>query len=179
MSKRRYLVPLITVAVAALLAAAAYADLKPGTKAPNFTLPTIDGKTFTLSDCFGKTGKVVLLDIWATWCPPCKAEVPHLVQLTKKYKSKGLKVVGVAIDEQKSTVASFAKQQHINYTVALDPNAQKVGKSYQVRGIPATYVIDSKGVIRFVHSGFPRDKAEASKAAAKIESEVKKLLAQK
>jgi len=172
--------PLVAIAlVIAVAATAAYADLAAGAKAPTFTLPTIAGKTFTLADCFKTPANVVVLDIWATWCPPCRSEIPHLVELQKKFKGKKVVIVGVAIDEAESTVVEFAKQQGINYTVAHDPNAAKIGNLYQVRGIPATYIIDKKGVIRYAHSGFPRDPEAAKKEAAVLEKEIRTLLAKK
>lgn len=180
MLKRRIFIAAIALALAALLAVAAWADLTAGTKAPSFTLPTTAGKTFTLSDSFtGKSPDVVVLDLWATWCPPCRSEIPHLVNLQNKFNGKDVRIVGVSLDQEKSTVTDFAKEHKINYTVALDPGGAKLGKLYQIRGIPATYVIDKKGVIRYVHSGFPRDAEAGKEEAAQIEKEIRTLLARK
>jgi peroxiredoxin len=179
MLTRRLSVALIALAIAGVAAIAAYADLSVGTKAPNFTLPTIDGKTFTLADNFKAPGKVVVLDLWATWCPPCRAEIPHLINLQSKFKNKRVTIVGVSLDRGKAEVVDFAKEQGINYIVAHDPNGEKVGGAYQVRGIPATYIIDKSGVIRYAHSGFPRDAAEAKRKAAEFEKQINTLLAQK
>jgi len=162
------------LAAAVLIASIATADLSPGAKAPNFTLPTLNGKTFSLQNALKPPTKVVVLDIWATWCPPCRAEVPYLVNLNKKFAGKGVQFVGVAIDSEKSPVSSFAKDKGIGYTVALDPNAKTVGNLYQVRGIPATYIIDRKGVIRYAHSGF-----SGQSEAAEIDKEIQTLLAGK
>ena len=169
--KSRSLTFVLLIVLVALVSSAVVANLRVGTKAPTFTVPTIDGKSFTLKDCFKKPGKVVLLDIWATWCPPCRMEIPHLINLQKKYANKGVVFVGVAIDADKGDVKSFAKKQKINYTVCHDPNAKTVGKSYQVQGIPATYIIDKKGVIRNVHSGFG-----GAEDAAKMDKEIASLL---
>lgn len=149
-----------------LAAYAVMADLSAGTKAPIFTLPTLDGKTFTLK----QPGKVIMLDIWATWCPPCRAEIPYVINLAKKYADKDVVIVGVAVDERKGDVSSFVKQKGVNYTVALDPGAQTIGSLYQLRGIPATYIIDKKGVIRHVHSGFggPADAERMDKEIAAL-----------
>lgn len=179
MTNRFSLTAVAVLVAAGLIASVACANLGAGTKAPDFTLPTIDGKTFTLSDCFGKSPNVVVLDLWATWCPPCRAEIPYLVNLNTKFNDKGVMFIGVALDQEKSKVTPFVKQQGINYTVPLDLGAEKLGKSYDIRGIPATYVIDKKGIIRYVHSGFPRDKGEQKREAAKLESEIKTLLSQK
>lgn len=149
MRTRTLVVGMIVLAVL-VTSSVLLADLKPGTKAPTFTLPTLDGKTYTLKH----PGKVVFMDIWATWCGPCRAEVPHIIKLAKKYADKDVVFVGVSVDQRKADVTKFAKEKGINYTIALDPGAEKVGSPYQVRGIPATYIIDKKGVIRYVHSGF-------------------------
>lgn len=166
----------MTAGVVLGLASVVFAVLGAGMKAPDFTLPTLDGKTYTLSEAFTKPGKVVVLDLWATWCPPCRAEIPFLVRLHKDYSGKGAIVVGVAIDPEKDRgkVEDFARQHKINYTVPLDPGGQKTAAAYKVRGIPATFIIDRKGVIRYAHVGF-----SGEEDAAKIESEVKKLLAEK
>lgn len=164
----------------AVSATAAYAQLSAGTKAPDFTLPTLSGETFTLSKCFGDNPSVVVLDIWATWCPPCRAEIPYLIDLQTKYQEKkNVQIVGVSIDQDKNKVADFAKSQAINYTVVLDSGGSKVGSSYKVLGIPTTYIIDKKGVIRYVHGGFPREQSEQKKEIAKVESEIKTLLDEK
>lgn len=179
MFRRRFFVSTIAIAIVAIVAAAVYADLAAGTKAPNFTLPTLAGKSFTLSDCFKTPSQVVVLDLWATWCPPCRSEIPHLVNLQNKFKGKNVTIVGVALDADKSVVADFAKQQRINYTIALDPQGAKLGDPYKIKGIPATYIIDKKGVIRYAHSGFPRDAEAGKEEAANMEKEIRTLLAQK
>jgi len=157
--------------LALLVSSAVIANLRAGTKAPNFSLPKLDGKTFTLADSFKKPGKVVLLDIWATWCGPCRAEIPYIIKLQKKYAGKGVVIVGVAIDDSKDDVKSFVKDEKVNYTIVHDPKAKSVGKSYQVEGIPATYIIDKKGVIRYVHSGF-----SGAEDAASMDKEIASLL---
>lgn len=169
--KNKLFVIALVVAVAILISSAVIANLSVGAKAPNFTLPTLDGKSFTLQNSFKQPAKVVVLDIWATWCPPCRAEIPFIIELNKKYKDKGLLVVGVSLDQSKSDVSAFVKKQKIDYTICSDPNAATVGDKYQVKGIPATYIIDKKGVIRFVHSGFGGESE-----MAKIDKEVASLL---
>lgn len=141
MFSRRHRFVLLALVAIALATSAVIAELSPGTKAPDFTLPTLSGGKFTLSNCFSKTPKkVVLLDIWATWCPPCRSEIPFLVQLQKTFKDKNVVIVGVAIDKGKDEVAKFAKEYKINYTIALDPNAKTTGEKYKVVAIPATYI---------------------------------------
>ncbi len=168
---KRLLIAMLVVAVVASISAVAYANLPVGTKAPDFSLKDLNGKTFKLADNFKAPGKVVLLDIWATWCPPCRAEIPHLIKLQNKYKDKSVVLVGVAIDERKADVESFAKKNKINYVICPDEGGKAISEKYKVRGIPATYIIDKKGVIRYVHSGF----GDADDAA-KMDKEIASLL---
>lgn len=177
--KRRLTIAIIAIAATIVLATFAFADLKAGTKAPEYSLPTVDGKTFTLADNFKKPPKVVVMDIWATWCPPCKMEIPYLIDLSNKYKGKDVTFVGVAVDEKLDTVKKFVTDNKIPYTIAHDSFAGKVGSLYGVRGIPATYIIDKKGTIRFVHSGFPRAKDQQQKEVAQFQKEIDTLLAEK
>lgn len=151
--KRTLLMAVLVVGLV-IISSAVIANLNTGVRAPNFTLPTLDGKTFTLADYSKSPGKVVVVDIWATWCPPCRAEIPYLVKMNKKFAEKPVKIVGIAIDQGKPEISSFVKSQKIDYIIGLDPNAAVIGDSYKVGGIPATYIIDKKGVIRYVHSGF-------------------------
>lgn len=179
-SMRKRIMLAVAVAVTAVaIVGGVSANLAPKSKAPNFTLPTLDGKKFTLSDHQKKNPKVIVLDVWATWCGPCRGAVPHMIDLHNKIKKSGGMVVGVATDAQKETVASFAKEKKINYTVALDPNGAQVARAYQVRGIPAIFIIDKKGVVRHTFSGFPSDPAEQKKEIAEMERAVKALLKEK
>ncbi|MGB2879908.1 MAG: TlpA disulfide reductase family protein [Candidatus Omnitrophota bacterium] len=112
--------------------------------APDFTLNDLDGKPFRFSST---RGKVVILDFWATWCPPCKAEIPHFVELYMDYKRQGLEIVGVSLDRGgAATVMPFARQFSINYPIVIDD--QKVTQDYGgIRAIPTTFVIDRQGRI--------------------------------
>ncbi|MGQ9454381.1 MAG: TlpA family protein disulfide reductase [Armatimonadota bacterium] len=178
-SRRNQFVLLALVAIA-VATSAVIAELSPGTKAPDFTLPILTGGKFTLSNCFSKTPKkVVLLDIWATWCPPCRSEIPFLIQLQKTFKNKNVVIVGVSIDKDKEDVVKFAKEQKINYTIALDPNAKATGEKYKVSAIPATYIIDKKGVIRHAHVGFPRNPEQGKQKAAEMKKQINALLKKK
>ncbi|MGD2279165.1 MAG: TlpA disulfide reductase family protein, partial [Candidatus Omnitrophota bacterium] len=92
-------------------------------------------------------GKVVILDFWATWCPPCTAEIPHFVELYKEYRERGLEIVGVALDRGgASTVKPFAERNGMNYTVVIGD--QRITADYGgIRGIPTTFVVDRQGRI--------------------------------
>ena len=112
--------------------------------APDFSVKTLDGAALKLSTL---KGKVVLLDFWATWCPPCRAEIPHFKELYTQYKGKGLEVIGLALDEQgESAVRPFAQQNGINYPLAA--GTQALAQAYGgILGIPTTFLIDKQGRI--------------------------------
>lgn len=118
----------------------------PTTDAPDFVLNTIDNETFHLRDY---RGKVVVLNFWATWCPPCRREIPDLVALQKELGDQGLQIVGVALERDAGVkaVRSFAEKMDINYPVGLGDGsiAQRYGG---VRSLPTTFVIGPEGNIR-------------------------------
>jgi thiol-disulfide isomerase/thioredoxin len=118
-------------------------DLK-GKVAPNFELATLDGKTMKLSDL---KGKAVVLDFWATWCVPCKIEMPWFVELQKQYGPQGLAVIGVAMDDSSNEeIAKFAKEMGVNYPILRGKEA--VGEAYGgLPGLPTTFFIGRDGKI--------------------------------
>ncbi|MEI7640380.1 MAG: TlpA disulfide reductase family protein [bacterium] len=109
--------------------------------APDFSLIEVNtGKRIKLSDY---RGKIVILDFWATWCPPCKAEIPAFVKLQDKYRNDGLVILGVALDDE-TRVKNFYKQNNMNYPVVLG-NREVANQYGGIQGIPTTFVIDKKG----------------------------------
>ncbi|MEO8130942.1 MAG: redoxin domain-containing protein [Bryobacteraceae bacterium] len=118
--------------------------------APPFTLKDAEGKTVSLEDY---KGKVVLLNFWATWCGPCKIEIPWFVAFEQKYKDKGFSVIGVSMDEEGWTlVKPFLAEEKINYRVLLGNDS--VGTLYGgVDSLPTTFVIDREGNIAATHIG--------------------------
>ena len=112
-------------------------------KAPDFTLKDLRGNTFTLS---ALKGKVVLLNFWATWCPPCIAEMPQLNKLHKKLGPRGLHVVAVSTDNSIGYPRDFVSKNGIGFTVLYDEN-RTVTRSYKVFSMPTTFLIDKNGII--------------------------------
>jgi len=133
--------------------------------APDFSLESLDGKTMRLSDF---RGKAVLLNFWATWCGPCKIEMPWFVDLQQKYASQGLQIVGVAMDDaSKEDIAKFAKDMGVNYPVLLGKEA--VGDSYGgIPALPESFYIGRDGKVV--------DKVLGLKGKAEIEDDIKKAL---
>lgn len=114
---------------------------KDGAQAPDFTLDGLDGEPISLSDF---KGKVVFLNFWATWCPPCKAEMPAMGQLYKKFKDKGVVVVAVNHYEEKGKVMHFVADGGYTFPVPLDIKGVASDK-YKVRFLPVTFIIDRGG----------------------------------
>jgi len=118
--------------------------LAPGKTAPEFTLQDLQGNTVRLSDL---RGKAVVLNFWATWCPPCKEEIPWFVEMQKEYGAQGLQVVGVSMDAtDPKDVLKFAAQYSMNYTILFGDDA--VAEAYGgIPYLPTTFYIDRNGVI--------------------------------
>lgn len=137
-----------------LLAAAggAYgADSLVNRPAPQFSLTDLHGDHVTLSQY---RGKVVLLNFWATWCAPCRLEMPEFVAWQKRYGPEGLQVLGVSIDDDEAPVRVFAEKLHLNYPVVMGD--AKLGELYGgVLGVPVTFLIDRKGMVRARFDGEP------------------------
>jgi thiol-disulfide isomerase/thioredoxin len=119
--------------------------------APAWSLPDVNGKTVRSSDF---KGKVVLLDFWATWCPPCRDEIPGFIELQEQYGDQGLVVVGVSLDEGGAAVVKrFMQRFKMNYPVVMGD--EKVANDFGgIRGIPTTFVLDREGRIVSRHVGF-------------------------
>jgi len=131
--------------------------------APGFTLVDVNGRQVSLADF---TGKVVILDFWATWCPPCKREIPDFIKLQSEYGSKGVQIVGIALD-QPEKVRSFVRDNGMNYPVLL--GTEEVSAHYGgVESIPTTFIIDKAGRIVTKYEGF--------RSKETFESQINKLL---
>ena len=111
--------------------------------AEDFTLPTPDGGTFRLSE---HRGKVVLINFWATWCPPCREEMPSMQRLYAGQKDRRFTMVAVALDSSPTLVGPYLKQSGITFPVALDPRMD-LAQSYGVRALPASFIVDPRGTV--------------------------------
>nr|WP_309862434.1 redoxin domain-containing protein [Bacillus sp. SLBN-46] len=121
--------------------------LQEGNKAPNFSLKTLDGQEVKLSDMVGKK---VILNFWATWCPPCKAEMPHMQEFYEEQKNNQVTILAVNLttsEKSSDNIGAFVKDYGLTFPIVLDSEGQ-VGQTYQAVTIPTSYIIDTKGVIR-------------------------------
>jgi peroxiredoxin len=135
-------------------------DHAPGTAAagkhaPDFTATDLTGKEIRLSDF---AGKVVVLEFWATWCPPCRSSIPGLVALQNRYGDRNMTILAVSADEGRDLpkkLADFSREHHINYPVLL--GSDEISRAYNVRSIPVVYLIDKTGRIVSRHIGAIED----------------------
>jgi thiol-disulfide isomerase/thioredoxin len=117
-------------------------------------------------------GNVVLLDVWATWCEPCKDALPMYQDLARHYASRGLKVYALNVDEDARAIPPFLEETKVTLPVLLDANAEVSEKVLRVRGMPTTVLIDRQGRVRYVHEGF------AEEYLTKYQAEIEELLAE-
>jgi peroxiredoxin len=143
----------------ALLAAAtiAHAKLTPQTPAPDFTLKSADGRNLRLAE---QRGQVVLVNFWASWCGPCRQEMPHLNRLYDKYHASGFTLLAVNIDDDARTGSSTAAKWGLKFPVLLDAD-KTVSKLYDLGSMPATVLIDRDGKVRYLHRGYREGTEEA------------------
>ncbi len=126
-------------------AGAVGSDVGPriGNQAPDFTLRSIDGSTVRLADL---RGKPVLINFWATWCPPCKEEMPAIEKAYQKYRGQGWVFLGIDMKEDTETVRKFVTEGKYSWTFLMDDG--KASSAYRVTGVPETYIVDRDGIVR-------------------------------
>jgi peroxiredoxin len=139
------------------LAGTAQAAVAPQATAPDFTLRSLEGRNLRLAE---QRGQVVLVNFWATWCGPCKQEMPHLNRLYDKYRSSGFVLLGVNVDEDMRQASGTAAKFGLHFPVLLDAD-KSVVKLYDLQSMPATVLIDRDGKVRYLHRGY-REGLEAS-----------------
>lgn len=164
----RWLLPVVATAIL-LVPVLGHALPKKGQPAPPLKVTTTSGQQVTMANY---QGYVLVIDLFATWCPPCKASVPHLVALNKKYQKQGLQILGLSIQEgEEEEVAEFITEKRINYPVAIVD--KKVADDYGATTIPQLIVINKKGAVVEVYKGYNDMIGKA------LEDTIKLLLAEK
>lgn len=130
---------------------------REGFLAPDFSLNTLGGETLTLSEL---RGKAVLVNLWATWCPPCRAEMPAMQKLFDEYKDQGFIVLAINMTYQDnpSAVAPFVQDNGLNFPILLE-DTSKVAEMYELRSLPSSFFIDRNGIIQEVVIGGPMSEA--------------------
>ncbi len=147
---RRHEAPAKTSTVPPRPAARAAETIDVGAQIPSYTAHWLDGSAFDLAS---QKGSVVLLNLWATWCGPCRYEIPELEKLQQKYASKGFKVIGVSVDEGGADdVNPFLKQQKISYPIVIDPDG-KLATILQTSVLPTSVLLDKSGNVVWKHFG--------------------------
>jgi len=159
---RRPKLPIILISIAILsiafgivwMQSAKYEPLTVGKEAPDFSLPDLDDKTVRLSDF---RGKVVFLNFWATWCKPCREEMPSMEVLYKNFDPQEFVILAVSIDRvtTKKDIPPFVKSMNLTFPILIDSWGQ-TDKRYKLMGVPETYIIDQQGILREKVIG-PRD----------------------
>jgi peroxiredoxin len=158
------------VLVASLVAACSGAGagepqgINKGNRARDFTLETLDGDAVSLED---HRGSVVLINFWATWCPPCRAEIPDIQAIYDERQGDGFVVLGVNVEETRDQVEPFVGEFNITYPVLLDESGRLL-KMYRATGLPMSVIVDQEGVIHARHVGYL--------SAAQLESYLAELL---
>ncbi len=143
--------------------------LSTGSRAPEIGLESLDGNQVRMRDL---RGKVVIVDFWASWCGPCREELPVLNRLYERYKDAGLVVVGVSQDTRARNARGFLRRTPVDFPVVIDEDHEVAGR-YDPPRMPSSYIVDRRGVVRHVHEGF-RSGDERT-----IEQQVRQLLRQR
>jgi len=149
METRRSFVALLVVALAATPALATQGALD-GQQAPDFALQNLDGENMRLSEY---RGEVVMINFWATWCGPCRQEMPLLDELYDRYERVGFQLLGVNIDDDPRRAMEMADELGISFPVLFD-DRKEVSELYRVEAMPVTVILDREGVVRYTHYGY-------------------------
>jgi peroxiredoxin len=148
---------LATIVAAATLALPALAADPTGSPAPAFTLGSSAGSNVSLAQY---KGQVVMLNFWASWCGPCRQEMPLLESIYKKYNRMGFTLIGVNVEPDSNAANQWLKQTPVSFPILYDKDS-KVSKMYDVAGMPSTVIIDRTGKVRVLHRGYkPGDENE-------------------
>jgi len=141
----------------ATLAGTAAANISTGAPAPAFELSAAAGNQVGVADL---RGQVVLINFWASWCGPCRQEMPVLEQLYHKYKPAGFTLLGVNVEPDSKDANRFLKSTPVTFPILFDTDSN-VSKLYEVTGMPSTVILDRKGNVRYIHHGYkPGEESE-------------------
>jgi peroxiredoxin len=147
----------LALSVTALPATSLAANITAGVTAPSFQLASMNGKPLGLDDL---KGQVILINFWASWCGPCRQEMPILEQLYRSYQPAGFTLLGVNVEPSLGDAQKFLHGTPVSFPILFDPQS-KVSKLYEVTGMPSTIIVDRKGNVRYVHHGYkPGDEGE-------------------
>ena len=124
--------------------------IKEGTIAPSFTLKDLTGKEVSLADY---RGKLVIIDFWATWCPPCRKELPHIQKVYDKYKDKEVIVLAITSESNIEKVKDFIEEGDYTFPILID-GRREANSAYGIRAIPMLFVLDKEGKIQHTHRGY-------------------------
>ena len=150
MTMKNKLLLAVVLTAALSFSALAHAIATPQATAPDFTLKSADGRNLRLQE---QRGQVVLVNFWASWCGPCKQEMPHLSRLYDKYRSSGFTLLAVNIDDDARHGAATAVKWGLKFPVLLDAD-KKVTRLYDLGAMPSTVLIDRDGKVRYLHRGY-------------------------
>ena len=137
---RLWLAALVMMAAPPLIAA----------PAPDFTLPSLAGENIKLSEL---RGDVVMINFWASWCGPCRQEMPHLERLYQRYRKLGFVLLGVNVEKESGKAQRMLREVKVSFPILFD-RANRVSRLYAVKAMPTTVLIDRGGEVRFVHKGY-------------------------
>ena len=137
-------------AALALVASRALPAIATSTAAPDFTLRTLGGPNLRLAE---QRGRVVMINFWATWCGPCRQEMPQLSKLYDRYRAAGFVLLGVNVDDDVRNASAVAAKLGVSFPVLLDTD-KTVSKLYELATMPSTVLVDRDGKVRYMHRGY-------------------------
>jgi peroxiredoxin len=148
----RWLLPFVVALIASQAGAVGLKE-----EAPDFTLKSLDGANLRLEEY---RGQVVLINFWASWCGPCRQEMPLLDRLHHRYEDTGFAVLGINVEGQVAPAQEIVDSTSVTFPIVID-DGQKVSEMYNLEAMPSTFVVDRDGVVRYIHRGYkPGDEAK-------------------
>ena len=147
---KNFLLRGLRTAIVLMLPAVAAADLAGDGQAPNFTLESFSGETMSLGEF---RGDVVMINFWATWCGPCREEMPILDELYTRYQRAGFQLLGVNIDDEPQRAKDMIAELGVSFPVLFD-SSKEVSELYDVQAMPVSVMVDRDGNVRYVHHGY-------------------------